>query len=74
MRTRKTKLATGAAPGTWSTDDYIRSWARAKGMTRGLCAVTLQSLQDSWIAWIDFDRAEHPVRRIVEPRPHTFQG
>jgi hypothetical protein len=73
MKTKDRQMTIAVAPGTWSTDEYIRRWARAKGMTRGLCAVTLQSLQDSWIAWIDFDRKEHPVKRIVELRPHTFQ-
>ena len=74
MRIKNAEAVLNAAPGTWSTDEYIRRWARAKGMNRGVCAVTLQSLQDNWIAWVDFDRADHPVKRMVEPRPHTFRA
>ncbi|HYD93876.1 MAG TPA: hypothetical protein VEC01_01025 [Noviherbaspirillum sp.] len=61
-----------SAPGTWSTDDYIRRWAHGKGMTRGECVVELQSLHDKWIARIDFDRDGQPVERIVAPRPRAF--
>lgn len=72
MRTKDEQGAPILAPGTWSTDDYIRRWAQGKGMTRGACVVKLQSLHDSWIARIDFDRKGHPVERIVELRPRIF--
>ena len=57
---------TKAPPGTWSTDDYIRRWARSLGMSSGECIVPLQSLQDRWVARIDFDRAGAPVERLAE--------
>jgi hypothetical protein len=53
------------APGTWSTDEYIRRWARSHGMSSGECTVPLQSLQDRWIARIDFDRKGEPVERVA---------
>lgn len=52
----------GLSPGTWSTDDYIRRWAKNQGM-KGECVVPLQSLHDEWCAKINFDRAGHPVER-----------
>lgn len=52
------------SPGVWSTDDYIRRWARSRGM-RGECIVPLQSLHDEWQAKINFDRDGHPVERIA---------
>lgn len=58
--THRTKVT----PGTWSTDDYIRRWARNHGMASGECIVPLQSLQDQWIARIDFDKQGEPVERI----------
>jgi hypothetical protein len=66
MLTKDGQNTTSLSPGTWSTDDYIRRWASGKGMSRGACVVKLQSLHDNWIARIDFDRAGHPVERIVE--------
>jgi hypothetical protein len=50
------------SPGVWSTDDYIRRWAKSHGMD-GVCIVPLQSLQDEWFARINFDHAGQPVER-----------
>lgn len=63
---------TKAAPGTWSTDEYIRRWARSHGMTSGECTVPLQSLQDQWVARIDFDRKGEPVERVTTAVPLQF--
>lgn len=51
-------------PGTWSTDDYIRSWAMQRGMTSGECIVPLQSLHGYWEARILLDEKGQPVKRI----------
>lgn len=51
------------SPGIWSTDEYIRQWAKRQGMA-GECVVALQSLHDEWKAIISFDQDGHPVRRI----------
>ena len=53
-------------PGIWSTDEYIRAWAIKQGRGRGECLVPLQSLNDSWIARIRFDKPGQPVERIME--------
>jgi hypothetical protein len=73
MEPKNEQAKPGIAPGTWSTDDYIRRWARGRGMNHGICAITLQSLHDSWTARINFDRKGHPVERVVEPGPQIFQ-
>jgi hypothetical protein len=61
--THRTKVT----PGTWSTDEYIRRWARSHGMATGECIVPLQSLHDQWIARIDFDQQGEPVERLPAP-------
>ena len=65
MRHRVTQIKSAASPGTWSTDDYIRRWARSRGMVAGECIVPLQSLHDEWIARINFDEEGEPVERIA---------
>jgi len=59
--THRTKVT----PGIWSTDDYIRRWARSHGMATGECIVPLQSLHDQWVARIDFDKQGEPVERMA---------
>lgn len=59
--TQRTKVA----PGTWSTDEYIRRWARSHGMASGECVVPLQSLHDQWVARIDFSQRGEPVERVA---------
>ena len=56
---------TKVTPGTWSTDEYIRRWARNHGMVSGECIIPLQSLHDQWVARIDFDKQGEPVERMT---------
>lgn len=65
------RKAPALSPGVWSTDDYIRRWAKSQGMD-GECVVPLQSLHDEWSAKINFDHAGHPVERIAAPVPSHF--
>lgn len=53
------------SPGIWSTDEYIRRWARSHGMSSGECVVPLQSLHGQWMARIDFGQAGEPVERLA---------
>ena len=71
MRKSDARRARGVSPGVWSTDEYIRRWAKSLGMD-GECVVPLQSLHDEWSARINFDQAGHPVRRIAAPVPPPF--
>ena len=64
MRGHASQAKSDWAPGIWSTDEYIRQWARQRGMTEGECSVPLQSLQDHWIARIRFDQKGQPVERV----------
>jgi len=66
MRPNQSTCKTSTPPGTWSTDDYIRRWARNHGMAQGECVIPLQSLQDEWTARIHFDRQGEPVERIAQ--------
>jgi hypothetical protein len=50
-------------PGVWSTDDYIRSWARKNG-AKGECLVPLQSLHEFWLAKVHLNKPGQPVERI----------
>lgn len=68
MRKRNDRKALALSPGIWSTDDYIRRWAKSHGMD-GECIVPLQSLHDAWSAKIYFDQAGQPVERIAVPTP-----
>lgn len=61
-RSRKTRCA----PGTWSTDDYIREWAINQGCNEGECLVPLQSLHGYWMARVNFDEGALPVERFTE--------
>lgn len=72
MQTKERVRPTHAVPGTWSSDDYIRRWARGHGLARGECIVPLQSVHDEWIARIDFEREGEPIERVVARRPRTF--
>jgi hypothetical protein len=47
-------------PGVWSTDDYIRRWAKEQGE----CLVPLQSLHEFWLAKVHFNKPGQPVERI----------
>lgn len=72
MQTSRERKAPAVSPGTWSTDEYIRRWAKSQGMN-GECCVPLQSLHDEWCAKIHFDRAGHPVERrkcVAEKNAH----
>jgi len=71
MRKSDVRRARATAPGVWSTDEYIRRWAKSQGMD-GECTVPLQSLHDVWSARINFDQAGHPVKRIAAPMPSHF--
>ena len=53
-------------PGTWSTDEYIRAWARRRGLdAQQDCVVPLQSVQQHWVARIRFDVPGNPVERFI---------
>lgn len=67
MEASENRTAPKAKPGTWSTDDYIRRWARSHCKAVGECIIELQSLQDRWLARIDFDQKQQPVSRILIP-------
>lgn len=71
MDKSKERKVLAISPGVWSTDDYIRRWAKSQGMD-GVCIVPLQSLHDEWSAKINFDLAGHPVQRIAAPVPSHF--
>ncbi|KIF82841.1 hypothetical protein [Noviherbaspirillum autotrophicum] len=64
MQINEKNLTLAFLPGVWSTDDYIRQWARQQGMA-GECIVPLQSLHDEWQAKINFDQDGHPIERIA---------
>ncbi len=69
MRNNQSTQKTSAPPGTWSTDEYIRRWARNHGMNEGECEIPLQSLHDEWTARIYFDRKGEPVERLASTHP-----
>jgi hypothetical protein len=58
-------MANTHQPGVWSTDDYIRSWARKHAAERE-CLVPLQSLHGFWLAKVHLNKPGQPVERIKQ--------
>ncbi|HEY0846263.1 MAG TPA: hypothetical protein VGE12_12915 [Noviherbaspirillum sp.] len=74
MRKQNQGNADDFQPGIWSSDEYIRAWAKKRGITRGVHHVPLQSLHDYWFAKLSLDEPGRPVERFVAASGRDFDS